>query len=75
MVLDFLKDFEIFRFRFKYHPTDSIIFKEEHKECIQKRLNIFNSLVENGRINSTKLDYTNAENIIRLMDTSTFIIF
>lgn len=58
-----------FRFRFKYHPIDSNVFKEDHKGCIQKRLNIFNSLMENERINSKSLDYTNAENIIRLMDT------
>ncbi|KAI1724317.1 arsenite-resistance protein 2 domain-containing protein [Ditylenchus destructor] len=56
-------------FRLKYHPVDSETIKEEQKAFGQKRLDIFTSFLENGLIAQTNLDYSNAANIIRLMDS------
>uniref|UniRef100_A0A915CNK4 Serrate RNA effector molecule homolog n=1 Tax=Ditylenchus dipsaci TaxID=166011 RepID=A0A915CNK4_9BILA len=56
-------------FRLKYHPEESRTFKEEQKAFLDKRLQIFNNILEGGLISRTNLDYENAANIIRLMDT------
>jgi hypothetical protein len=58
-----------FRFRLKYHPEESKSQIEEQKAFVDKRLAIFISLLEAGHIEQTNLDYENAANVIRLMDT------
>lgn len=61
-------NFLCYRFRFKYHPEESKQWKEESQNFVKRRLEVFNSFLENGLIDKTDLNYLNAANIIRLMD-------
>lgn len=66
-------DIIIFRFRLKYHPEDSKAFKEQQQSALKKRLEVFNFFIENGLIEKINLDYLNAANIIRLLDSGFLI--
>uniref|UniRef100_A0A1I7ZBG3 Serrate RNA effector molecule homolog n=1 Tax=Steinernema glaseri TaxID=37863 RepID=A0A1I7ZBG3_9BILA len=57
-------------FRFKYHPSEIKKRKDEQKELIQKRLEIFNEFESRGLIDKIRLDFDNAREIIQLMDAT-----
>ncbi|MFH4979600.1 hypothetical protein AB6A40_006309 [Gnathostoma spinigerum] len=56
-------------FRLKYHPDDSARRKNEQKENIRKRLEIFESMCNDGTIDKLRIDFDCAPEIIRAMDT------
>lgn len=66
---DFKKMFCVLRFRLKYHPDDSSKRKAEQKENVLRRLEIFQCLYDEGRIDELHIDYDYAAEIIRIMDT------
>lgn len=58
-----------YRFRLKYHPEESGRRKAEQKENVLRRLEIFQSLYDDGCIDKLHIDYDYAPEIIRIMDT------
>lgn len=57
-----------FRFRLKYHPEEGKQHVEERQKNLQKRLEIFNELLVNGRFDELGLSYEKAESIIRIFN-------
>ncbi|KAK0403311.1 hypothetical protein QR680_016853 [Steinernema hermaphroditum] len=57
-------------FRFKYHPNEIKKRKDEQKELVKKRLEIFNEFKGKGLIEKIRLDFDNAREIIQLMDAT-----
>lgn len=56
------------RFRLKYHPEEGKQRVDEHQKNLQKRLEVFNELLANGRLDELALNYENAESIIRIFN-------
>uniref|UniRef100_A0A8R1EGK2 SERRATE_Ars2_N domain-containing protein n=1 Tax=Caenorhabditis japonica TaxID=281687 RepID=A0A8R1EGK2_CAEJA len=56
-------------FRQKYKPDDAKKVKDALLGHIQRRLEVFNELKENGSLDGFTLDYGSAEAIIRMMDS------
>lgn len=56
-------------FRLKYKPDDAKKLREAHLENVQKRLQVFNELKEQGQFNKFSLDFGDAEAIIRMLDS------
>lgn len=56
-------------FRQKYHPEESKEQKSIHQSALNRRLEVFNEFVAKGLIGNINLDYSNAAEIIRLMDS------
>ena len=56
-------------FKQKYHPDDSVKRKEELKNFLQRRVEIFNEFSENGKFKDLKLDCENQDTLIRLLDS------
>ena len=56
-------------FKQKYHPDDSVKRKDEMKDFLQKRVEVFNELLENGKIKQLKLDNDMQDSLIRLLDS------
>ena len=59
----------LFRFRLKYKPEEAKKQKEAHLENVQKRLQIFNELREQGQFDKFTFDFGDAEAIIRMLDS------
>ncbi|GMR32303.1 hypothetical protein PMAYCL1PPCAC_02498, partial [Pristionchus mayeri] len=55
-------------FRQKYHPEESTKKREEQKQTITKRNQVFKELHEKGFFNDVSLDIPNAKKIIFIMD-------
>ena len=58
----------LFRFRQKYHPEEGKQRREEQRQNLQKRLEIFKEFMTAGRFDGLEMNWENAEKIIRLMD-------
>ncbi|ULU11841.1 hypothetical protein L3Y34_015315 [Caenorhabditis briggsae] len=56
-------------FRLKYKPEEAKKVKEVQLENVQKRLQIFNELKEQGQFDKFTLDFEDAEAILRMLDS------
>ncbi|XP_055954271.1 serrate RNA effector molecule homolog isoform X2 [Patella vulgata] len=57
-------------FKLKYHPEESGKRKAELKFALEKRLQVFNELLESGRVGPIVLEIDRAEEIIKLLDAA-----
>jgi len=57
------------RFRQKYHPEEGKQRREEQRQNLQKRLQVFMELIDGGSFKGISMSYEYAEQLIRLMDT------
>ena len=62
-------------FKIKYQPAMKDQRLAEIKESLQKRLNVYTSLVTDEFMNDTALDETNQDKLVELMDTVNMNIF
>ncbi|XP_043658299.1 serrate RNA effector molecule homolog isoform X4 [Drosophila teissieri] len=56
-------------FKNKYHPEDSVKRSEEQRGFLQRRTDVFVELLENGIIGSVKVDSSQGDALIRVLDT------
>lgn len=56
-------------FRQKYHPEEGKQRREEQRQNLQKRLQVFMELIDGGSFKGISMSYEYAEQLIRLMDT------
>uniref|UniRef100_A0A1I7TK41 Serrate RNA effector molecule homolog n=2 Tax=Caenorhabditis tropicalis TaxID=1561998 RepID=A0A1I7TK41_9PELO len=56
-------------FRLKYKPEDAKKQKDAQLENVQKRLQVFNEMKEQGQFDKFTLDFGDAEAIIRMLDS------
>ncbi|XP_065719849.1 serrate RNA effector molecule homolog isoform X3 [Drosophila suzukii] len=56
-------------FKNKYHPEDSVRRSEEQRGFLQRRTDVFVELLENGTIGGVKVDSSQGDALIRVLDT------
>ncbi|XP_017074880.2 serrate RNA effector molecule homolog isoform X2 [Drosophila eugracilis] len=56
-------------FKNKYHPEDSVRRSDEQRGFLQRRTDVFVELLENGAIGGVKVDSSQGDALIRLLDT------
>ncbi|XP_068145181.1 serrate RNA effector molecule homolog isoform X3 [Drosophila tropicalis] len=56
------------RFKNKYHPEDSVRRSDEQRGFLQRRSSVFVELLENGTIGSVKVDSSQADPLVRVLD-------
>ncbi|XP_017961673.1 serrate RNA effector molecule homolog isoform X2 [Drosophila navojoa] len=56
-------------FKNKYHPEDSVRRSEEQRGFLKRRTEVFLELLENGTISSVKVDSSQADALVRVLDT------
>ncbi|KRG05480.1 serrate RNA effector molecule homolog isoform X2 [Drosophila mojavensis] len=56
-------------FKNKYHPEDSVRRSEEQRGFLKRRTEVFLELLENGTIGSVKVDSSQADALVRVLDT------
>ncbi|KAH8365273.1 hypothetical protein KR084_007203 [Drosophila pseudotakahashii] len=56
-------------FKNKYHPEDSVKRSEEQRGFLQRRTDVFVELLENGTIGGVKVDSSQGDALIRVLDT------
>ncbi|KQS71036.1 serrate RNA effector molecule homolog isoform X2 [Drosophila erecta] len=56
-------------FKNKYHPEDSVKRSDEQRGFLQRRTDVFVELLENGTIGSVKVDSSQGDALIRVLDT------
>merc|ERR1719154_513034 len=56
-------------FKHKYHPDDSVKRKEELKDFLKRRVEIYKEFSEEGKFKELKLDCENQETLIRMLDS------
>ncbi|CAF3617744.1 unnamed protein product [Rotaria sordida] len=57
-------------FKYKYHPDEYPKRRQEQKQIIKKRLEIFMDLYNNGYLNNISVDIDNQHALIRFLDTA-----
>ncbi|XP_030375347.1 serrate RNA effector molecule homolog isoform X2 [Scaptodrosophila lebanonensis] len=55
-------------FKNKYHPEDSLRRSEEQRGFLKKRTEVFVELLENGTIDNVKVDSSQGEALVRVLD-------
>ncbi|XP_068145180.1 serrate RNA effector molecule homolog isoform X2 [Drosophila tropicalis] len=55
-------------FKNKYHPEDSVRRSDEQRGFLQRRSSVFVELLENGTIGSVKVDSSQADPLVRVLD-------
>ena len=58
----------MFRFKDKYHPSDSVDRKRFVRNAIRKRLRVFLDLWEEGYMDDFSLDFSYNEAVLKLLD-------
>ncbi|KAL7738542.1 hypothetical protein ACLKA6_006846 [Drosophila palustris] len=56
-------------FKNKYHPEDSVRRSEEQRGFLKRRTDVFLELLENGTIGNVKIDSSQADALVRVLDT------
>ncbi|KAH8389802.1 hypothetical protein KR200_001857 [Drosophila serrata] len=56
-------------FKNKYHPEDSVRRSEEQRGFLKRRTDVFVELLNNGAIGAVKVDSSQADALIRVLDT------
>ncbi len=57
-----------FRFKYKYHPDEYPKRREEQRQIIKKRLEIFMDLYNKGYLNDVSVDIENQRALTRFLD-------
>jgi hypothetical protein len=60
--------FKVYRFRLKYHPEQGQQRRDERRQNLLKRQEVFNEMSLNGRFDGLALSFENAEQLIRLLN-------
>ncbi len=60
--------FFLFRFKYKYHPDEYPKRREEQRQTIKKRLEIFMDLYNKGYLNDVSVDIENQRGLTRFLD-------
>jgi hypothetical protein len=58
----------LFRFKYKYHPDEYPKRREEQRQIIKKRLEIFMDLYNKGFLNDVSVDIENQRALTRFLD-------
>ena len=56
-------------FKQKYHPDDSVKRKEELRDFLKKRVEVFQAFLDNGKVKELNLDCEKQDGLIRLLDS------
>merc|ERR1712107_268237 len=56
-------------FKQKYHPDDSVNRKEELRDFLKKRVEVFQAFLDNGKVKELNLDCEKQDGLIRLLDS------
>ncbi|XP_016966575.1 serrate RNA effector molecule homolog isoform X2 [Drosophila biarmipes] len=56
-------------FKNKYHPEDSVRRSKEQRGFLQRRTDVFLELLDNGTIGAVKVDSSQGDALIRVLDT------
>ncbi|KAH8298519.1 hypothetical protein KR044_009458 [Drosophila immigrans] len=56
-------------FKNKYHPEDSVRRSEEQRGFLKRRTDVFLELLDNGTIDNVKIDSSQADALVRVLDT------
>ncbi|KAH8391499.1 hypothetical protein KR215_001970 [Drosophila sulfurigaster] len=56
-------------FKNKYHPEDSVRRSEEQRGFLKRRTDVFLELLENGTIDNVKIDSSQGDALVRVLDT------
>ncbi|XP_034476529.1 serrate RNA effector molecule homolog isoform X2 [Drosophila innubila] len=56
-------------FKNKYHPEDSVRRNDEQRGFLKRRTDVFLELLENGTIGNVKIDSSQADALVRVLDT------
>ncbi|KAH8413772.1 hypothetical protein KR222_007983 [Zaprionus bogoriensis] len=56
-------------FKNKYHPEDSVRRSDEQRGFLKRRTDVFLELLESGTIGSVKVDSSQADALVRVLDT------
>lgn len=59
-----------FRFKVKYHPEEKPQRDAEQQAAVNKRLEVFNKLLDSGLIDSTSVDVENSDKITRILNSA-----
>ncbi len=58
----------MFRFKYKYHPDEYPKRREEQRQIIKKRLDVFMELYNKGYLNDVSVDVENQRALTRFLD-------
>ncbi len=58
----------LFRFKYKYHPDEYSKRREEQRQIIKKRLDIFMDLYNKGYLNDVAVDIEHQRALTRFLD-------
>jgi hypothetical protein len=61
----------MFRFKYKYHPDEYSKRREEQRQIIKKRLEIFMELKTKGYLDDVSVDIDNQRALTRFLDAGT----
>merc|ERR1711997_910895 len=56
-------------FKQKYHPDDSVKRKEELRDFLKKRVEVFQQFLESGKIEDLQMDCEAQDSLIRILDS------
>ena len=59
---------DIFRFKYKYHPDEYPKRREEQRQIVRKRLEIFMDLHGKGYLNDVSVDIENQRALTRFLE-------
>ena len=61
----------LFRFKYKYHPDEYPKRREEQKQIIKKRLDVFMELYHKGYLDDVSVDIEHQRALTRVLDAGT----
>ena len=59
----------MFRFKLKYHPEDSQKRKDECKSALQKRVEVFMKMFDEGKFTENSIDGDQSDALVKLLDS------
>jgi hypothetical protein len=62
------KSIVIFRFKYKYHPDEYSKRREEQRQIIKKRLDVFMELFNKGYLDDVSIDIENQRALTKFLD-------
>jgi len=64
----------ITRFKYKYHPDECGKRREESRDALQKRCDVFTKLGDMGQVRETSVDFDKNRDIIKLLDAAVIMM-
>ncbi len=59
----------MYRFKLKYHPEDSVKRREELRNMLLKRIDVFVDFFGKGKFNGVSIDGDQSEQLIKVLDS------